>query len=112
MDRLMQGVDEDSGQPFVLFGKVKVQTISDGWKVVDERDGSVKIFTDREQALHAAGVPDEIIAAAPLAPEKPFVKVRGFISTVEAQALEAKAEKLGLSTEAAVRRAIAAWLVE
>jgi len=113
MDRLMQGVDEDTGQPFVLFGKVRIQTIPDGWKVVDGRDGTSRIYTDRDEALEAAGLPEEALAQArDLKPEKPFVRVRGFISEVEAKALDAKAQTLGLTREAAVRRAIASWVLE
>ena len=113
MDRLLQGVDEESGQPFVLFGKVKIQTLPDGFKVVDERDGTSKEFTDRDEALRAAGLsPDEVRKHGLDTPELPIVQVRALISEIEAHGLDRVAAKLGMTREAVVRRAIAAFVLD
>lgn len=113
MDRLLQGVDEDTGRPFVLFGKVKVQTLPDGWQVVDERDGSARRFADRAAALEAAGLTESILTEVEAqAPEQPIVVVRSLISEIEAKALDRVASRLGLTREATIRRAVAAFLLE
>ena len=114
MDRLLQGVDEDTGQPFVLFGKVKIQTLSDGHvQVVDERDGTAREFVERDEALRSVGLdPKAVEAADVLTPEQPIIQVRSLISYVENKALMQKADELGLTREAAIRRAIAAFVLE
>lgn len=113
MDRLLQGVDEDTGRPYVLFGKVKIQTLPNGFRVEDERDGSVKEFADRKAALAAVGLPENVLDAADgPAPERAIVAVRSLISEVELRALDRVAKGLGLSREAAIRRAIATFVLE
>ena len=111
MDRLLQGVDPDTGRPFVLFGKVRIQTLSDGrWRVEDERSGASQEFSDRIEALNAAGVDPEVARTLSIAPEAAIVQVRGLISEVESLALDRAAARMGLTREAAVRRAIAEFV--
>lgn len=113
MDRLLQGIDEETGQPFVLFGKVKVQTLPGGrWRVEDQGEGGIREFASREEALKAAGVQPETVRASQLRPyEQPFTKVRSLISEVELSSLRRIADREGLTVEAAIRRAIAAYIV-
>lgn len=110
-DRLIQGIDEDTGRPFVLFGKVRVQTLPGGrYRVEDEGAGRIMEFADRKQALAAAGVHTEM-PEVELSPEAAIKRVSGIVSEVELMALDRTAERLGITREAAVRRAIAEFVV-
>jgi hypothetical protein len=114
MDRLIQGIDDDSGRPYVLFGKVKVQTLPGGrWRVVDEGRGRLEEFDDRDAALAAAGLdPQSFEAATHPAPEAAIVRIHGLVSQLELRALDRVARELGLTREAAVRRAVAQFILE
>ena len=113
MDRLLQGTDEDTGQPYVLFARYKITTLaSGGWEVLDEREGVRQVFADRQLALAAAGVPAEALEQLDAAPSVgSIVRVHGLISPVEAKALDQVAERQGLTREAAVRRAVAEYVL-
>jgi hypothetical protein len=112
MDRLLQGTDEETGQPFALFGKVKIQTLPGGrFRVEDELHGRTLEFNDRDEALRAAGVAEEQIGKVQIAPEAAIVSVRGLVSEIELRTLDRIAKRQGLTREAAVRRAIAEFLL-
>ena len=113
MDRLLQGLDEKSGQPFVLFARYKITTLTDGqFEVLDERTGNKETYADRASALDAAGVPAEAGAEMDAGPaEAANVRVKGLISQVEALALDRIAAKHGLTRAEIVRRAVVQYLL-
>ena len=112
MDRLLQGIDEETGQPYALFGKVKIQTLPGGrFRVEDELKGRTMEFGDRDEALRAAGVAEESLREVQIAPEAAIVTVRGLVSEIEVRSLDRIARIQGLTREAAVRRAIAEYVL-
>jgi hypothetical protein len=114
MDRLIQGIEDETGRPFVLFGKVKITTLPDGrYRVEDQRGGGAVEVGDREAALKAAGVePAAWQEPASRSPEAPIVAVRGLINEVEARALRRIAARRDLTEEATVRRAVAEFILK
>lgn len=112
MDRLLQGIDEKTGRPYALFGKVKIQTLPGGrFRVEDEAKGRVLEFADRDEALRAAGIKEDDLDDVQIAPEAAIVTVRGLVSEIERRTLDRIAGQMGLTREAAVRRAIAEFVL-